>query len=102
MFALNCLLQVEQVSSESDDHDDDPLALALRSLRFFYSPQILFASFKVCPKSSRKGFKMLKINPFDLWINHICKEEHLLNLHWKFHAIGMSGSEDMRTYICVG
>ena len=41
--------------------------------------------------------KMLKRNPFDLWINHICKEEYLLNLHWKVHAIRMSGSEDMRT-----
>ena len=30
----NCRLQVEQVNSEDNDSDGDPLALALRSLRF--------------------------------------------------------------------
>ena len=30
ILALNCLLQVEQVNSEHDNSDDDPLALALR------------------------------------------------------------------------
>ena len=32
MFALNCLLQIEQVNSENDASDDDSLALALRFL----------------------------------------------------------------------
>ena len=30
----NCRLQVEQVNSEDNDSDGNPLALALRSLRF--------------------------------------------------------------------
>ena len=44
MFALNCLFQIEQVGSESDDTDDDPLSLALCSLCFLSASQILFAS----------------------------------------------------------
>ena len=43
-FALTCLLQIEQVNFESDDSSDDPLALALRSLRFRSASQTLFAS----------------------------------------------------------
>ena len=39
-FALNCLLQIEQVNSENDDSDDDPLALALPSLCFLSASQI--------------------------------------------------------------
>ena len=44
MFALTCLLQIEQVNSESDDTDDDPLSLALRFLRFRSASQTLFAN----------------------------------------------------------
>ena len=44
MFALYCLLQIEQVNSEGDDSDDDPLVLALRSLRFLIASQTIFAS----------------------------------------------------------
>ena len=29
MFALNCMLQIEQVNSEGADFDNDPLVLAL-------------------------------------------------------------------------
>ena len=39
IFALNCLLQIEQVNSENDNSDDDPLALALR---FLFASQILY------------------------------------------------------------
>ena len=45
MFALNCLLQIDQVISENDDFDDGPLALALRCLHFrslFHSHLIPF------------------------------------------------------------
>ena len=42
--ALNCLLQLEQVSSDNDYSDDDPLALDSRSLRFRSASQTLFAS----------------------------------------------------------
>ena len=62
---------------------------------------IHFHIYEVCPKRSWTGFKMIKRNPSDLWINHICKVEQLLNLYWKFHAIRMSISEDMHTYISV-
>ena len=41
--ALNCLLQIEQVNSESDDSDDDPLAQGLYSLRFHSASQTPFA-----------------------------------------------------------
>ena len=44
IFALNCHLQIEQVNSENDDSDVDPLALALRSLRFRSASRTLFAS----------------------------------------------------------
>ena len=43
-FCSKLSVQIEQVSSESDDSDDDPLALALRSLRYLSASQILFAS----------------------------------------------------------
>ena len=49
MFALNCLLQIEQVNSENDDSDDDLLALALRSLRFRSASQTLFVSKSSAP-----------------------------------------------------
>ena len=35
---------IEQVNHGNDDSDDDPLALALRSLRFRSASQRLFAS----------------------------------------------------------
>ena len=41
MLALNYLLQTEQVNSEDDDPDDDPLALALSSLSPFSALQTL-------------------------------------------------------------
>ena len=44
IFVLNSLLHIKQVNSEIDDSDDDPLALALGSLRFLSASQILFAS----------------------------------------------------------
>ena len=59
MFALNCLLQVEQVSSESDDHDD-PLALALRSLRFFILRRFSLLHTRSVPKVRGKVSKCLK------------------------------------------
>ena len=34
VLSLNSLLRIEQISSENDDSDDDPLALALCSLGF--------------------------------------------------------------------
>ena len=34
-YLFHCLLQTEQLSSEDDDSDDDPLALALRFLRVY-------------------------------------------------------------------
>ena len=34
ILALICLLQIEQIDFENDHSDDDPLDLALRSLRF--------------------------------------------------------------------
>ena len=48
-FARNSLLQKEQVNSENDDTDGDPLALALRSLRFRSASQTLFASSSSSP-----------------------------------------------------
>ena len=44
IFALNGPLQIEQVNSENDDSDDDPLALALCSVLFLSASQILFGS----------------------------------------------------------
>ena len=43
-LALNCRLEIEHVSSDCAGSDDDPLALAFRSLRFLSASQILFAS----------------------------------------------------------
>ena len=37
------LSEIEQVNSDCPDSDEDPLALALRSLRFLSASQILFA-----------------------------------------------------------
>ena len=42
--ALKCLLQIEQVSSENDESDDDHFALALPSLRLRSASQTFFAS----------------------------------------------------------
>ena len=44
IVTLNCLLQIEQVNSENDDFDDDPLAPTLCSLRFLSALQILYNS----------------------------------------------------------
>ena len=44
IIALNCGLQVDQVKSENRHSDNDPLALALHSLRFLSALQTLFAS----------------------------------------------------------
>ena len=43
-FARNRLLQIEQVNFENADSEDDPFALALRSLRFRSASQTRFAS----------------------------------------------------------
>ena len=51
MFALNCLLQIEQVSSENDDSDDDLFALALRSFRFRSASQISSYFVVICSLS---------------------------------------------------
>ena len=40
-----CRLQIEQVKSDCTVSDDDPLVLALHSLRFLSASQILFASY---------------------------------------------------------
>ena len=40
--AVVCTLHVKQVNSESNDSDDNPLALALRSLHFLPVLQALF------------------------------------------------------------
>ena len=47
IVALNCLLQIEHVGSEDGGSDDDPLALALHSLRFRSALQTLLAGFIV-------------------------------------------------------
>ena len=44
IFALNCWLQIEHVTSDCAESDDDLLNLAFRSLRFLSASQILFAS----------------------------------------------------------
>ena len=41
-LALNCRLKVEQVHSDCNDSDDDPLALALHYLRFLLASKTYF------------------------------------------------------------
>ena len=49
MFALNYLLQTEQVNSGSEGSDDDLLALALHTLRFRSASQTLVINYHICP-----------------------------------------------------
>ena len=43
-LALNCRLQIEQVNTDCNDSDDDPLAFSLLSLRFLSAPYVFFVS----------------------------------------------------------
>ena len=49
ILALNCLLQIEQESSEEESSVGDALALAFRCARFCSASLILFASYSPAP-----------------------------------------------------
>ena len=53
ILALNCLLQIEQESSEEESSVGDALALAFRCARFCSASLILFASYSPAPLSMR-------------------------------------------------
>ena len=48
-LALNCLLQIEQLNSEDDYSDDDPVSLTLHSLRVCSVLQTRLASYSSVP-----------------------------------------------------
>ena len=55
-LALNCLLQIEQESSEEESSVGDALALAFRCARFYSASLILFASYSSAPLFMPRNF----------------------------------------------